>query len=70
MAWLSGYDKRIELTAASTGITSPLSWFPVTVHCSSGNTNALFTEIGDDTANFDKVAFTQADGTTQLYGDC
>ena len=66
MAWLSGFNKRIKLTADSTKIDSDLSQFPLTVFLKSGNgdTTKVFDEVG---SNKYKIAVTKSDGTTQLY---
>lgn len=66
--WLSGYDQRIKLTVDNTKIDSALSWFPVTVILSSTHGDCVFDELQSN-ANRKKIAFTKADGTTQLYGE-
>ncbi len=68
MAWLSGWGKRIKLTIDSSKIDSNLSHFPVAVVLSSTHGDCVFDELGSDANRF-KIAFTKADGTTQLYGD-
>ena len=69
MAWLSGWDKRIKFTIDQTKIdTADLTWFPVTVFLDATNTPEVFTELTTD-AEYLKVAFTQADGTTELYAE-
>ena len=65
-AWLSGFNKRIKLTADNTKIDSDLTQFPLTIFLKSGNgdTTKVFDEVG---ANKLKIAVTESDGTTQLY---
>ena len=70
MANLFGtYDKRIKLTVSNTNIDAELTWFPVTVFLTSTAGEEVFAEFDDDT-DFDRVAFTTSDGSTQLYADC
>ncbi len=66
MDWLSGYDKRIKLTIDHTYVDSGLTHFPVLVSLSTGH--GIFSELGSDANRF-KIAFTKADGTTELYAD-
>ena len=69
MAWLSGWDKRIKLTIDQTKIdTQDLTWFPVTVFLSPTHGDCVFDELAADANRF-KIAFTKADGETQLYGE-
>jgi len=69
MAWLSGWDKRIKLTTDQTKIdTADLQWFPVTVFLSPTHGDCVFDELTSDANRF-KIAFTKADGETQLYGE-
>lgn len=75
MAWLGTWKHRHKITIDSSKIdTSDLSHFPVLVSLSttagSGNDDVsdIFDELGSD-ANRKKIAFTKADGTTQLYGE-
>jgi polyhydroxyalkanoate synthesis regulator phasin len=70
MAWLSGWkQQRIKITIDQTKIdTADLTWFPVTVFLDATNTPEVFTELTTD-AMYLKVAFTKADGTTELYGE-
>ena len=66
MAWLSGYNKRIKVTADHTKVGSNLSWFPLTIFLKSGDgdTTKIFDELGSNNL---KMAITKSDGTTQLY---
>lgn len=75
MAWLGTWKYRHKITIDSSKIdTSDLSHFPVLVSLSttagSGNDDVsdIFDELGSDT-NRKKIAFTKADGVTQLYGE-
>ena len=63
------YDQRIKLTIDNTKIDATLTWFPVTVLLTSTAGEEIFIEFDAD-ADFDKVAFTTSDGSTQLYADC
>lgn len=68
--WLSGWDNRIKLTTDNTKIdTANLTWFPVTVFLTGSQAEEIFSELDAD-ADYMKVAFTKADGTTQLYAEC
>jgi len=69
MGWLNGYDKRIKLTVSNTNIDAELTWFPVTVFLTSTQGEEVFAEFDAD-ADFDRVAFTTSDESTQLYADC
>jgi len=69
MGWLSGWDKRIKLNTDNTKIDVALTCFPVTVFLTSTQGEEVFTELDADT-DYMKVAFTKADGTTQLYAEC
>jgi len=66
--WLSGWNKRIKLTIDHTKIDAALTYFPVTLILSSSHGDCIFDELGSD-ANRKKIAFTESDGTTQLYGE-
>jgi len=72
MAWLTGYDKRIKVTADSAVVDADLTWFPIIIRLgtSVGKTSAdvscVFDELTSD-ANRKKIAITKADGETQLY---
>ena len=65
----STYDQRIKLTVSNTNIDAELTWFPVTVFLTSTQGEEVFAEFDAD-ADFDKVAFTTSDGSTQVYADC
>jgi len=69
--WLSGgWDNRIKLTTDNTKIdTANLTWFPVTVFLTGTQAEEIFTEFDAD-SDYLKVAFTKADGTTELYAEC
>ena len=67
MSWLSGWAKRIKLTADCVKIDANQTHFPVTVILSSVHGAEVFTELGAD-ANRKKVAFTKANGE-QLYAE-
>jgi len=64
--WLSGWAKRKKITIDSSKIDSDLTHFPVAVIL-DGDTD-FFGELTSDTDK-KKVAFTKADGTTQLYAE-
>lgn len=67
--WLPGWDLRIKLTVQDADIdTANLTWFPVTVHLTGAQAEEIFTELDAD-ADYMKVAFTKADGTTELYAE-
>ena len=68
MAWLSGWNKRIKFTVDYTKIDAALSYFPVTVFLTPTHGDCIFDELTAD-ANRLKIAFTKADGTTELYGE-
>ena len=64
------YDQRIKLTIDQTKIdTANLTWFPVTVHLTSTAGEEVFAEFDAD-ADYLKVAFTKADGVTELKAEC
>lgn len=71
MAWLSGWDNRIELAIGDYAgdIGAEVTWFPVTAFLTATQAEEVFTELTTD-AEYMKVAFTKADGTTELYADC
>ncbi len=72
MADLFGtYRKRIKLDTKNAVIDEDLTWFPVTVFLKEGNgqTAEVFAEFDTD-EDFDRIAFTTADGVTQLYAEC
>jgi len=70
MAWLEGWDKRrIKFTVDKDKIdTADLQWFRVIVTLSSTQMVKVFAELTSDANRF-KIAFTKADGETQLYGE-
>jgi hypothetical protein len=68
MAWLSGWSKRIKLTVDHTKVDADLTHFPVTAILSSSQGEEVFSELGADANRF-KIAFTKADGETQLYAE-
>ena len=69
-AWLAGWDQRVKLTTDETKIdTANLTWFPVTVFLTGAQAEEVFAEFDAD-ADYLKVAFTKADGTTELYAEC
>lgn len=67
MAWLSGWDNRIKITIDNSKVDAELSHFPITVIGSSTQLEEVFVEISD--ANRKKIAFTKADGATELYAE-
>ena len=69
--WLAGWDYRIELEIADYAgdIGGEVVWFPVTVFLTSTQGQEVFTELTTD-AEYLKVAFTKADGETELYAEC
>jgi len=71
MAWLSGWDKRIEISIGdyANDIGAEVVWFPVTVFLTATQCEEVFVELTTD-AEYLKVAFTKADGTTELYSEC
>lgn len=71
MAWLSGWDKRIKIDIGDYAgdIGASVTWFPVTVFLTATQCEEVFVELTTD-EEYLKVAFTKADGTTELYGDC
>jgi len=70
MAWLEGWDqRRIKLTTNEAVIdTADLTWFRVIVTLSPTHGDCVFDELTSDANRF-KIAFTKADGETQLYGE-
>jgi archaellum component FlaF (FlaF/FlaG flagellin family) len=71
--WLSGWNKRVEITIDHNDTDSALSNFPVLVYLSnssSGRNNDdvsfVFDELQNDT-NRKKIAVTTSDGTTQCF---
>jgi len=63
------YDKRIKLTVSNANIDAELTWFPVTVFLASDQGEEVFAEFDAD-EDFDRVAFTTSDESTQIYADC
>lgn len=74
MSWLSGWSHRVEITIDETQIDSDLTHFPIPVFLgtsvgqSGDDVSAVFDELTSDT-DWQKVAFTKSDGTTQLYAE-
>ena len=68
MAWLTGWDQRIKLTIDYTKVDAGLTWFPVTVFLDPTHGDCVFDELTSDANRF-KIAFTKADGETELYGE-
>ena len=70
MAWLEGWDKRrIKFTVDKDKIdTADLTWFRVVVTLSPTHGDCVFDELTSDDNRF-KIAFTKADGTTELYAE-
>jgi len=72
MGWLSGWGKRIILTADKDDIDAVLSNFPILLYISalsgrnSDDISCVFDELLDD-ANRKKIAVTTSDGETQCY---
>ena len=70
MGWLSGWKKRVKLTADHTVIDSDLTDFPALLYisASSGKNNKDLTFVFDEVgANYKKIAVTTGDGVTQCY---
>lgn len=73
-AWLSGWDKRIEIDIDYTNkIGASVTWFPIAIIIESGlagvgnkDVSSIFDELTTND-NRKKIAITKADGTTQLY---
>ena len=70
IAWLEGWDKRrIKFTVDKDKIDdADLTWFRVIVTLSSTQMEKVFDELTSDANRF-KIAFTKADGETQLYAE-
>ena len=72
MAWLEGWNRRIELTIDSGDIDVALADFPVLVYLSASSgrngddVSAVFDELTSD-GNRKKIAVTTSDGVTQCY---
>lgn len=72
MAWLGTWANRRELTVAASDVDGNLTDFPVRVQLSNsaGKTSVDVTDIFDEVIDsWQKIAFTQSDGTTQLYAE-
>ena len=71
MAFLTGWAKRIKITADKDVVDSDLSHFPLTVRLGTAvgigdvDTSCVFDELTSD-ANRKKIAVTKSDGETQL----
>ena len=57
--------RQIEL---QTMVNAELTWFPVAVFLDSTHGDCVFDELASDANRF-KIAFTKADGETELYGE-
>lgn len=69
MAWLTGWDNRIEIDIDYTNdIGASVTWFPITIFLknANGDSTKVFEEV---TTNSRKIAITQSDGTTELKGE-
>ncbi|MHA1482829.1 MAG: DNRLRE domain-containing protein [Candidatus Heimdallarchaeaceae archaeon] len=70
--WLSGWDKRIKITADNTKVDANLSHFPLTfklgtsVGIGNDDVSCVFDELTTND-NRKKIAVTKSDGTTELY---
>jgi len=62
------FANRIKLTIDHTKIDSTLTHFPITVILSSTHGDSVFDHLASDANRF-KIAFTESDGSTQLYGE-
>lgn len=69
MAWLEGWDKRIEFAIGDYAgdIGGSVTWFPVDVFLTATQAEEVFVELTTD-AEYKKIQFTQNDGTSLLYG--
>jgi len=70
MARLGTWAKRFEITVDNTNIDSDLTHYPIPIVISDscGQDNDDLTEIFDDLgANWQKIAVTKSNGTTQIY---
>ena len=72
MAWLSGWDNRIECIIDNTKVDGALSNFPVLLYISAASgigaidISHIFDELASD-ANRKKIAVTTSDGETECY---
>jgi len=70
--WLTGWDKRIEITVSNTNIDSNLTHFPllltlgISVGTGNDDVSAVFDELTSDD-NRKKIAVTKSDAMTQIY---
>ena len=70
--WLGTWAKRRQICVCETDVDDDLTDFPLHVRLStaSGKNSADVSDIFDDLgSNSLKIAFTEDDGTTQLYGE-
>ena len=67
--FVSRYDKRIKFTIDSSKIDAELIWIPITTFFTATQAEEIFAEFDSDD-DFDRGAFTKADGSTQLFADC
>lgn len=69
-AWLDGWDYRIEFKIEdyASDIGAEVTWFPATIFLTATQGEEVFVELTTD-AEYLKVAFTKADGTTELFGE-
>jgi len=72
MAWLGSWAYRIEITVDNTNIDSDLTWYPIpifinaTAGIGTDDLTVIFDEVG---ANSKKIAITDDDGISELYGE-
>jgi hypothetical protein len=70
--WLSGWEKRIQITIDASDVGEPLTNFPILVYLSANSgrldddVTAIFDELQSD-ANRKKIAVTTADGVSECY---
>jgi hypothetical protein len=70
--WLSDWEKRKKITIASATIDSNLTNFPIAINISpsAGRSDQDLSDIFDDLgANSQKIAITEDDGQTEIYGE-
>lgn len=67
MAWLTGWQYRIRFNIAPSDVDTTLTHFAVKVRLTSTQGEEVFARLGSDANRF-KIAFTDTDGTTELYG--
>lgn len=63
------YDHRIKLTISDANIDTDLTWFPIMIKLTNAQMEEVFAEFDSDD-DFDRIAITLADETTQIYADC